>query len=304
MNASGPDEPAIQCYTPDGCCGPSACDVTEEDFICKIRALLPEGQIYNNTALASRPGSTAILDLGTITICDNKIGCEQLIFGGCCEQISIPCDDDPALPQLALIDAFAAVGFSAVEALCVLLRELDPCTAQLTIRQWAQRYGIEYPDPCAGTWSDEVLALLICLMWRIRFRVRNWDYLTELAAFFGAQMVMHYAGDMNCGPLGWWTMARDAAVCPPKTACPDEVLKPQPELIPLVPTCYSVGMSLNIVMWPGQRVLPANCNLPSVPSPQPHDPELYEVWKWLLPQLLPPGPLYCIYQRDPANCIT
>ena len=299
MNLSGPDLPAIQCRVPDGCCPPSPCDVTEELFICQVRALLPEGQVYNNTLVAEVP----VAPQGALTpICDNKIGCEQLILGGCCES-EIVCDDNPIAPQLALVDAFASVAYGAVAALCAALRELDPCTAEQTIRDWARRLGIVF-DECdpRNEWSESTLALVICVWLRLRFEVWNWETLTRVAAFFGARMTSYYAGDMNCGPSGWWTMARDAAICPPKDACPEQPIRPFGELMSLVPACSGPLLSLNIVMEPSERIIPPNCNLPTVPSPQPHDPELYEVWKWLLPQILPPA-LWCIYERDDANCI-
>lgn len=311
MNESGPDFPAVQCHTPDGCCGPSPCDVTLGNFIGQIRSLLPEGQLYINTS-SGTPSQLAASSLGAVVVCDNPIECTeeqgsgQLILGGCCGE-EIRCEDEPPLPQLALVDSFAAVAFGAVQALCVMLKELDPCTATLTVQQWARRYGIGYPDPCQGSWSDPTLSLLICYLLRLRFEVRNWAFFQAVGAFFGAQMVMRYAGQFDCPdehPSGWWSMARDGAPeCPPIAPCPDEPPPLAPPLIPLVPTCDGPNISLNIVMWPGQRVLPGNCNLRAVTSPLPHDAELYEVWKWLLPQLLPQGPFWCIYQRDLENCI-
>jgi hypothetical protein len=305
MNASGPDQPQDQCRVPDGCCGPTPCDVTLENFICQIRALLPEGQVYNNV-LEATPRERPLGALGAITVCDNLIGTDQLIIGGCCGD-DILCDDDPPLPQLALIDSFSAVAYGAVQALCTMLRELNPCTAQLTVHEWARRYGIDYPDPCDGQWSDQVLSLLICLLLRLRFEVRNWDFFVQLGAFFGADMLVRYAGQFDCPgehPSGWWTMARDGDQCPAIAPCPPQELPPRARLMRLVPTCQGPQLSLNIVMWPrDNRIVPGNCNLPAVASPQPFDPELYEVWKWLLPQLLPPGPYYCVYERDEANCI-
>jgi hypothetical protein len=304
-STSGPDIPAIQCRVPDGCCGGSPCDVDEELFICWVRAFAPEGQVYNNTKEAAPPADSGQQSLGATAIGCNRVGCEQLIVGGCCGDI-IHCDDDPPLPQLALLDSFASVGFGSVEALCVLLRELDPCRAQLTVKLWAERLGITFPDRCAGEWSDKVLSLLICLIWSLKFKVMNWDTLTQLAALFGARMLMRYAGQFDCPeqhPTGWWTMARDQQPCPDKLNCADDPIPGKGELIPFVPTCYHPVLSLNIVMWPGERLIPPNCLLPTVPSPQPHDPEFYEAWQWLLPQILPRNAFWCIYSRDEANCI-
>jgi hypothetical protein len=302
MNLSGPDLPGIQCRVPDGCCGPSPCDVDEDFFICAVRSFAPEGQVYNATTQpVPIPPSQS---LGATAVGCNKVGCQQLIVGGCCED-QIACTDEPLVGS-PLIDSFGAVGFTAVEALCVLLRELDPCRAQLTVKLWARRLGITFPDECEGEWSDKVLSLLICLIWSLKFKVMNWDFLTQLAALFGAQMVMRYAGQFDCPaehPSGWWTMARDQQSCPDKINCADDPIPGKGELIPMVPTCYHPVLSLNIVMWPGQRVIPPNCLLPSVPSPQPHDPEYYEVWKWLLPQILPRNAFWCVYEKSEADCI-
>ena len=303
MNATGPDLPAIQCRVPDGCCGPGPCDVDEENFICQIRALLPEGQVFDNTGVAT--ATPSVVGISAAAIGCSYIGCEQLILGGCCPDV-IDCEDVPVMPQLALVDAFASVAFGAVEALCVLLRELDPCTAQLTVRLWAARFGIEFPDPCEGQWSDKVLAFLICTMWRLRFEVMNAATLNAIASVFGARIVIRYAGQFDCPeqhPSGWWSMARDQQACPPKTACPDDPIPSHGELIPLVPTCYPLPPSLNIIVNPDTRIFPPNCNLPTVPSPQPHDPEFYAAFKWLLPQILPSNVFWCVYERDEADCI-
>lgn len=312
ISTAGPDVPEIRCYVPDGCCGPSPCAMTADEFICAIRALLPEGDLYNNT-LPPTPQTPAVPS--TITIGCARIGCEQLVFGGCCDTGVIPCDIEPVAPQLAVVDAFSAVAYSAIQALCQMLRELDPCTAKLTIRRWAARFGIVFPDPCEGEWSDEVLATLICLVPQIRLHVINWDFLTQLAARFGAKLTLHYAGDFNCGPLGWWTMARTADVCPVTEACNDfleiardENCAPRPicrttTLIRLESPCVGLPQSLNLVLTPTDIMLAPNCNFPPLPATLPHDPELYQALKWLLPRILPRPTFWCVYEADPANCI-
>jgi hypothetical protein len=308
IDPSGPDLPAIQCYQVDGCCGPSPCAITQDDFVCQVRSLAPEGDIYNNTQPAVLP---TIQNRGAVTVGCAKVGCEQLVLGSCCIEPTIPCViDDPVAPQLAVIDSFAVSAYGAVQALCAMLLELDPCTAQVTIKCWAQRFNIAYPDPCAATgWSQGLLAFLICLITQLRYNVVNMDFLTELAARFGATFIIRYAGDLNCGPGGWWTLARDAPECPPLTACPPDAsvsTRNTPMVLPFQ-GCYTVQPSLNIILSPANITIPSNCNLPGAGAPVtlPHDAELYSAFKWLLPQLLPATALWCVYDnnQDGDPCI-
>src|SRR5262249_38123600 len=91
---SGPDEPGIKCYEPDTCCGPSPCDATEDEFVCHIRTLLPEGEPWNNTRPTERVGTDQEtgIDFGVIAVGCAHVGCEQLILGGCCRD-RIICED-------------------------------------------------------------------------------------------------------------------------------------------------------------------------------------------------------------------
>src|SRR5262245_60730230 len=122
MNASGPDVAGIKCYTPDGCCGPSPCDVTLEQFICQVRSLLPEGDIYNATRIATNPDA-ATANKGAITVGCAEVGDEQLVFGGCCGDDVSCAVGEPIAPQLAVVDSYSAVAYEAVVALCAMLRE-------------------------------------------------------------------------------------------------------------------------------------------------------------------------------------
>ncbi len=145
-------------------------------------------------------------------------------------------------------------------------------------------------------------------MEQLRYQVFNWDTLQLLAARFGASLVLHYAGDMNCGPAGWWTMARDGQQCPPRTACPpdpDVTAGATSELMRFVGACWNPPPSLNIVISPANIEIPGNCNLPGGGAPivLPHDDELYLAFKWLLPTILPRNALWCVYEQDLANCI-
>jgi hypothetical protein len=304
MSDTGPDIPAIQCRTPDGCCGPSPCDLTLDQFICQIRSLLPPGDIYNNTVPYA---ATPPINRGAITVGCSQVGCEQLIFGGCCDDETIFCTTgEPVAPQLAVVDSYATVAYGSVESLCEMLKELDPCTAKLTLHQWAARLGITAPDPCEPMWSDKVLAILVCLMLQLKNHVMNWSYLMKLAHSFGADMALYFAGDMNCGPTGWWTMARDAPVCdpqPPPCATENDAPSERQEIMRLNPPCQSPPLSLNIVIAPTEITPIQNCNLALTPITLPHDPELYEAWKWLLPRILPQPALYCIYEQNEADCI-
>jgi len=307
---SGPDVPGIACYVPDGCCGLDICRVTLDELICQIRTLLPEGEIFNNTR---RPAHEPVRNVGAATIGCARIGCEQLIMGSCCEDV-IFCDDDPVAPQLAVVDSFAATAFKVIRALCETIPELDPCTSDRLIKNWAERMGVGHPDPCGPGWSEDVLKFLICLFLQLRQRREpvNWDFLTMLANRMGAEIIMRYAGDFSdAHPSGWWTMARDEPVCPPPDPCPpDPVVSaggaPGQVELWMKSTCETVPLSLNVISCPSNIIIPANCNLP-VPFNErqvlPHDPELYQAFKWLLPQLLPRGPLWCVYECNEDDCI-
>jgi len=299
---AGPDVPSIQCYVPDGCCGPSPCDISEDNFICQIRALLPEGDLWNTTLPTLAP-ETQVAGIGAMTVGCSRVGCEQMAFGSCCEAVSIPCDAAKVAPQVAIIDSIAAVAYTALQSLCAALAELDPCTAKLWVRCWGARFGLVSANPCDRQWSDGVLNALLCEMMRIRTATINWDYLTALAARFGASITISAAGDMNCGPLGWWTMARDVVACQAPPTCPEGV-EPEPFAGPwmrLVPTCEGLPDSLNLVLTPTDISPPPNCNLPIVTLP--HDDEMYDALKWLLYRILPRTVLWCIYDSNPADCV-
>lgn len=300
-DTTGPDIAGIYCYTPDGCCAPSPCRISEEEFICQVRQLLPEGEIYNTT-LATTPQTGMNPANSAITVGCARVGCEQLVFGGCCDD-NIVCTDEPWAPQLAVVDSFAATAYGSIQALCDMLKELDSCTADLTLKRWADRMGLLDPGYCKDQWSDKVLAVLICYIPQISGRVMNWEALQIIAARFGAQLVLHAAGDFNCGPIGWWTMAREQQGCPEFYRCPpDRIMAPDP-IARLTPTCLGTPDSLNLVISPADISLPPNCNFPPVPDTLPHDPELYEAFKWLLPKILPQPVFWCVYERDEADCI-
>lgn len=300
MNLSGPDLPEIQCYVPDGCCM-TPCGITLDDWLCQIRMLLPEGPLWNPT-LPSRASETTAQPTGAVAIGRMRIGCEQLILGSCCEETAVPCDDDEVAPQLALIDAFSAATYKAVQQLCDMARELDPCHAEATAPRWGERYGLVSDDPCAPKWPDHVIGALICAMNEIKRNVMTYDFLHGLAARFGAKLSIYAAGDMNCGPSGWWTMARDRSECDPPQTCPPNAW---PDWAPVRTdlNCEIGLMSLNAVTCPDDIRLPENCNLPPLEKTQPHDPELYAAFKWLLPRILPQPAYWCQYECDPADCI-
>ena len=299
---TGPDVPAIQCYVPDGCCGPSPCDITEDQFICAVRTLLPEGDPWNTTLPTLAP-ETQVRGIGAMTVGCSLVGCEQMVFGSCCEAVALPCDAAKVAPQVAIIDSFAAVAYTALQSLCAVLGELDPCTSTLFVRCWGARFGLVTSNLCDRQWSDGTLKALLCEMMRIRTATINWDYLTALAARFGASITISAAGDMNCGPIGWWTMARNVPECPDVETCPKGI-EPQPFAGPwmrLVPTCEGGPDSLNLVLGPTDISPPPNCNLPAVTLP--HDAELYDALKWLLPRILPRTVFWCIYERNELACI-
>jgi hypothetical protein len=276
--------------------------MTEDEFICQIRTLLPEGDVWNTTLPTKAPeaGTTAI---GAAAVGCMRVGCEQLVFGSCCAAVAIPCDDEAVAPQLAIVDAFAAVAYKAVLQLCDMLKELDPCTAEKTIRRWGERFGLVSDNPCDPQWSDRTVSALICVMLEIKRHPMNLAYLEALAARFGAEVVVREAGDMNCGPTGWWTMARDRAECPLPAACPPEARPDWSSVIRMHPGCEGLPLSLNLITAPSEIRLPDNCNLTPPDKVLPHDPELYAAFKWLLPKILPQPAFWCIYERRPAECI-
>ena len=335
---TGPDIPGIVCYTPDTCCGPNPCDISCADFICAVRQLLPEGEIYNTTKSppvvddreyymvcdnviscetdcgqqmvhGTNAPPPALVNMGATAVCDNQVGSEscsgeQLIVGSCCPD-SIQCVMEETAPQLAVIDSFAAVLYRTVKALCVLLCELDPCCATRTLDAWARRFGIVRYDEqgCEQPFPNHVLALLVCLFGRLRHEVMNLENLERLAALFGAQVTLRYAGSFNCPPYGWWSMARDL-----DASCERAVVGCGKPVAPLrvveMFACESIKPeSINIIVCPAERTWDENCNMPVPTSPKPHDPEIYKAFLWLLPRVLPPFVRWCVYECNPNDCI-
>jgi hypothetical protein len=138
-----------------GCCAPSPCMVSKDDVICAVCSLLPEGEIYNNTRVPFDALTGVVV---AVTVGCSKVGYEQLILGGCGEE-HILCTGAPVAPQLAVIDSFGAVVYGVVEALCRALRELDPCSSDLTLQFWVRRFGLVTDDPCGLRWSDDLQEL-------------------------------------------------------------------------------------------------------------------------------------------------
>lgn len=301
-NLSGPDEPGIACWVPIDCCGWSPCAVTRDDFICQIRTLLPQGEIWAPIA-PTTPPEIETGGSGAVTVGCARVGCEQLIFGSCCDD-RVLCTDDPDPPNLAIYDAFASVSYEVLRALCAMLNELDPCTADKRLQRWAKRFGLLSDDLCAPVWSDEVLKLLLCTLAQIQHNVMNWNYLRTLAGQFGADLKVQPAGGFGvCFQTGWWTMGRmGPADCPKPEYCPPA--DPRfPQWIRLTPPCEQVPDSLNLIVCPSDIRLPDNCNLRLAGTTYPHNPELYAAFKWLLPKILPQPIYWCVYDCDEAICI-
>jgi hypothetical protein len=215
------------------------------------------------------------------------------------------CDDEPIAPQLAVVDAYAASAWAVVEHFCDAFKELDPCSTNLMLKDWAKRLGLISDDPCSMQFSDHVIAEMLCIIPTIRGRIFNMAYLEEISGIFGADVIVRPAGDFSdCAPSGWWTMARDRnGDCPPaEDPCPPESHVVVQPIIPMVSTCETLPDSLNIVLCPSDRRFPENCNLPR--PDEPHDPELFAAFRdWLLPKILPQPVFWCIYTCDANNCI-
>lgn len=212
---NGPfDYSNVKCYVPTGCCPIDPCKVSLDDFICAVRALLPPGAVFNTTAAPIEPPVPVLPPgVGCITV-----GCDPV----CGAPVPDPeCDNDPRAPQLAIVDAFAATSFTAVEALCCMLVELDPCTAQSTVDRWLARYGVPQ-GACDPTWSIEVKALLLCMLSKVSHNfVLNKKNLDALGSYFGVNVRIFNSGEFNCGGLpGLFTLARTRGVCTPSETLP------------------------------------------------------------------------------------
>lgn len=193
----------VKCYAPEGCCPPDPCAITKEDLICAIRTLLPEGPVFN-PAIAGDPLTPSPSPPGVGCF---PVGCSVVCDGA--EVPNEPCTDTPQQMQINTVDVFAATTYTALQAYCCMLRELDPCTAVNTVDRWLERYGV-LRSPCDAEWSADLKSMILCLISKLSNNfVLNKRNLESLAAYFGVTVKIYNAGDFNCdGIPGMWTLDR------------------------------------------------------------------------------------------------
>lgn len=294
----------VKCYEPVGCCPLDPCMVTLEAFICAVRALLPEGPVFNPAIIAAPlPVPPDPIGVGCFTV-----GCEPVC--GSNEIADPACTDDPQQMQINLVDAFAATAYTSLEAYCCMLKELDPCTAINTVDRWLERYGV-LPTECDTAWSVEIKALLLCMLSRVSNDfVLNKRNLDALAAYFAVEVRILTPGDFNCGPMvGGWTLYRGRERggtpigCVPVDACTDEErLTPLPSFVRWGSACVTLP-SIDLVVCQAETVVPANCLLPGTEGPRQPSAELYEAFLWLLNRLIGVNVDICVYRCDDMPCL-
>lgn len=291
----------VKCYVPTGCCPVSPCAITEDDFICAVRALLPPGEVFNTTkAPIEPPDPVPAPGVGCFTV-----GCDPV----CGSPINDPeCADNPPASQLGIVDAFAATSFGVIEALCCALRELDPCTAQTTVDRWLARYGVPQGS-CDPSWSTKVRALILCLLAKISHNfVLNRKNLDGVASYFGVEVSIFTAGELNCGTglPGLITLARAPRYsrgCGGVPACGGG---PVPDLRQLTLQwggACATPPSLDLVVCQAETTVLSNCLLPGPGYTVEPSQELYEAFLWLLDRLISAGTDICVYRCEDVPCM-
>lgn len=294
----------VKCYEKTGCCPVSPCDISLDDFICSVRALLPPGEVFNTTAPRTSASVTQAPGVGCFTV-----GCAPV----CGESIDDPaCDDEPPAPQIGMVDAFAATAYTAVEALCCMLKELDPCTAQTTVERWLARYGVP-PSACAPTWSDETKALLLCLLAKVSHNfVLNKRNLDALAAYFGTTVSIFDAGDLNCGGLpGLFTFYRRLGQCTPRSTLPCVEGDASEIIVNMRAKNFRVQFDsackppppIDLVVCQQETHVETNCLLPGAGYTVTPTQELYDAFLWLLDRLVSSGVNICVYRCEDVPCL-
>lgn len=293
----------IKCHVPTGCCPLDPCKVTLEDFICAVRTLLPEGPLFSpaiaGAPLPEPPGSPGVgcLPVGCAPVCDGTAVPEET------------CTSTPQQMQINLTDSFAATAFTALEAYCCMLRELDPCTATSTVDRWLQRYGVPQ-GACDPVWSTELKQLLLCLLSRISNNfVLNKKNLEAVAAYFGVEVKIYTAGDFNCGGIpGLWTLGRGRfrggtpTPCAPLDSCEgSDPLGPLPASLSLFPPCATLP-SIDVVACQAETVVPANCLLPGAGGTVQPSAPLYDAFFWLMERVVPMNVDICFYRCEDTPC--
>lgn len=303
------DDVGINCRPVDGDCTLSPCVVTEQDFICALRSLAPEGAVFDLTYDASAATPVNVLPSGVV--CGYTVGCEQKVLDASCPPDSEPaCDPAPAKPQVSIIDSYAAVAYSVLESLCAALKELDPCTADVTAQCWLERFG--FPQrPCADPWPKYVAQRVACAIAALQAgALLTGPYLSQIAGRFGATVQFQLAGDFNCNPAGVWLLGRDrfprGAECPPSDSCdPDSppAIAPRGQIINLQPPCTTPPVSLNLIVCRDVIRSYTNC-LDPYPDPLEgtFDEVLFQAFLELIKMILPRQADICVLLCDDIPC--
>lgn len=293
----------VKCYEPEGCCPLDPCKITQDDLICAIRTLLPEGPVFN-PAIAGGPLTPQPAPPG--------VGCFTAGCGTVCDGAEVPvetCTDSPQQMQINTVDVFAATAFTAIQAFCCMLKELDPCTSVTTVERWLERYGV-LRSACDPTWSPELKSMILCLMSRLSNNfILNKKSLEALAAYFGVTVQIYNAGDFNCdGVPGMWTLDRGRirggtpTGCAPVDACAGGgVIGPLPSLVPLQQACVTLP-SIDVVVCQAETVVPSNCLLPGTGGPVQPSTELYDAFFWLMDRIMPMNADICFYRCEDTPC--
>lgn len=303
------DDVGINCRPLDGDCALSPCDITLDDFICALRSLAPEGPIFDMTYDASAATPVNILPSGAV--CGYTVGCEQkVVDASCVERDDESCDPTPPKPQVSIIDAYATSAYTALQSLCSALKELDPCTADMTIDCWLARYGFPQRE-CTDPWPKHVAQRVVCALANLQAgALLTGPYLSQIAAKFGASIEWQLAGDFNCNPPGVWLLGRDrfprGAVCPPEDVCdPDSppAIAPRGQIINLMPPCTSAPVSLNIIVCRDVIQSFTNCLAPyEDPLAGTFDEDLFQAFLEMLKMLLPKQADICVLLCDEIPC--
>lgn len=331
----------VKCYEPEGCCPLDPCKITQDDLICAIRTLLPEGPVFN-PAIAGDPLTPTPTPPG--------VGCFTAGCGVVCDGAEVPvetCTDTPQQMQINTVDVFAATAYTAIQAFCCMLKELDPCTAVTTVERWLERYGVLRSE-CDAEWSDDLKKLILCLLPKLSNNfVLNKRNLESLAAYFGVAVKIYNAGDFNCSGIpGMWTLDRGRVRggtptgCAPIDSCDlndryryllgkeldgyHYILTgltesgsvsleglyeagPQAPIIPPSTTVAAFGPcatlpAIDVVVCQAETVVPSNCLLPGTGGPVQPSTELYDAFFWLMDRIMPMNADICFYRCEDTPC--
>jgi hypothetical protein len=291
----------IKCYAPVGCCPLDPCKVTQEEFICAVRTLLPEGPMFNTALSGVAPPPDPVTGVGCFTVGCTPV-CDTDLPGD-----DTNCNDNPVAFHMIMVDAYAAAAYRTLEAQCCALRELDPCTAEVTVDRWLERYGVPQGE-CDPVWTAPTKKLILCLLSKLSNGfILNKLGLESLAAYFGVKTWIYNAGDFNCDHVpGIWTLGRRRCL-PSGSSWPitDCSLPVAPRGTPQVKWggACSTGPAIDIVVCQAETWVPDNCLVPGTGATVTPTEELYSAFQWLLSRLLSANTNICVYRCEDVPCL-